>query len=228
MGLLMINTLHRIKNALVPDRTSYRRIPFGLARGCTLPINFQHHVRVYLGFSEREIRRLVRSCIRPGDRCYDIGASDGYYSLAFARMAAPGWVCCIEADQETARKLEETVSRNRDIGSELLVINSTIGDIVASGSETLDHMVLDAGLQPPDFVKVDIEGAEYAFLKGAEQVISRFFPRMIIEVHSQLLERRCTEFLGERGYRCRIVSQAAWFREERPIPHNEWLFAVKP
>lgn len=69
---------------------------------------------------------------------------------------------------------------------------------LAARRETLDHLVFAVGLEPPSFIKADIDGAEFAFLKGAERAISLFSPKMIIEVHSHLLERQCAEFL-ERG-----------------------------
>lgn len=225
----MIETLRSIKNSLVPEETSYRRIPFGIARGCMLPINFRSQFRVYFGLYEREIRRIVKSYVHSGDRCYDIGAADGYYSLALSKMAAPGWVCCAEAEQTLAEQLEKTIRLNQHVGSRIIVLNSIIGDVAdgAARRETLDHLVFDVGLEPPDFIKVDIEGAEFAFLRGAERAISQFSPKMIIEVHSHLLERQCAAFLEQRGYRCRIVPQATRFREHRPIAHNQWLCALR-
>ncbi len=34
-----------------------------------------------------------------------------------------------------------------------------------------------------DFIKVDVEGAEYEFMQGAIQTIRRYKPKMLIENH---------------------------------------------
>jgi precorrin-6B methylase 2 len=223
----MLGTLRKIKNTVVAHRATYRRLLLGIIRGCVYPINFRHDMRLYLGLAERAIRPLVTSAVRSGDRCYDIGAKDGYYTLALARMAARGWVCAVEADGESADRLTETLALNQHIGSKIVVEKAMIGYIVdeAAARETLDHLVLARGFEPPDFIKVDIEGAEHAFLAGAAELLARHHPRMIIETHSEPLEGHCVEFLARLGYRVRIIRQASWFRERRPLAHNQWLFA---
>jgi precorrin-6B methylase 2 len=225
----MLSALRKIKNLTVADRATYRRMPLGIIRGCVYPINFRHDTRLYLGLAEREIRPLVQSAVRKGDRCYDVGAKDGYYTLALARMAAPGWVCAVEADRDSADRLLDTIELNKHIDSRIAVVKATIGDIVdeAASRETLDHLVLERGFEAPDFIKVDIEGAEAAFLAGAAQVLARHHPRMIIETHSAPLEQQCIEFLSYLGYAVRIIPQSRWFRELRPLAHNQWLFAEK-
>ncbi len=229
LSLPILGALRKIKNMAVADRVTYRRLPLGIIRGCVYPINFRHDTRLYLGLAEREIRPIVTSAVRKAGRCYDIGAKDGYYTLALARMAAPGWVCAVEADRESADRLTHTLALNKHIDSKTVVVKATIGDVVneAAGAETLDHLVLARGFEAPDFIKVDIEGAEASFLAGAAEVLARHHPRLVIEVHSEPLERQCLEFLARLGYRVRVVPQASWFRELRPLAHNQWLFAEK-
>lgn len=45
---------------------------------------------------------------------------------------------------------------------------------------TLDHFVAERGLDRLDFIKLDIEGAEEMALRGGEQTLRRFRPRMTI------------------------------------------------
>jgi FkbM family methyltransferase len=52
---------------------------------------------------------------------------------------------------------------------------------------TLDEFAATAGLQRVDAIKLDIEGAEYAALRGAAHVLASLRPALIIEVFSSAL-----------------------------------------
>ncbi len=45
---------------------------------------------------------------------------------------------------------------------------------------TLDGLVQDNGLPPPDVIKLDVEGAELAVIKGARQTLSINHPPIIL------------------------------------------------
>lgn len=66
-------------------------------------------------------------------------------------------------------------------------------------------------LRQCDFIKLDIEGMELEALKGAEQTINRFRPKMLIEVNRGALERqgtrvgKLTTWLALHGYEWEIV-----------------------
>jgi FkbM family methyltransferase len=70
---------------------------------------------------------------------------------------------------------------------------------------TLDREVAVHGLPPPDFIKIDAEGAEYDILQGASETIARYRPQLIIEIHRaegdpQQNARRIASLLEELGY----------------------------
>jgi hypothetical protein len=50
-------------------------------------------------------------------------------------------------------------------------------------TETIDALVA-AGMAPPDLMKIDVEGAEAAVIRGAARTIEAHRPLMLIEVHS--------------------------------------------
>ncbi|MGA7225245.1 MAG: FkbM family methyltransferase, partial [Candidatus Acidiferrales bacterium] len=50
---------------------------------------------------------------------------------------------------------------------------------------SLDDFALGAQI-PIDFVKMDIEGAEWAALQGAERVLREFHPALLIELHDRV------------------------------------------
>jgi len=71
----------------------------------------------------------------------------------------------------------------------------------------------------PDFIKIDVESAEYEVLKGMSQTIKNFKPIITIEVGDMEIEtivqsRTCVEYLIERGYR------AYEYKEGRIIKHE--------
>jgi FkbM family methyltransferase len=49
--------------------------------------------------------------------------------------------------------------------------------------DTLDHVIAQRGLPSPDLVKIDVEGMEGDVLAGMSQTLSRWRPRLHIEVH---------------------------------------------
>ncbi len=66
---------------------------------------------------------------------------------------------------------------------------------------TLDSYEL--GLDKVDWLKLDVEGAEVEVLKGAEQLIRKFTPKVVVENHQfkdATIEARVKAFLGNLGY----------------------------
>ena len=73
---------------------------------------------------------------------------------------------------------------------------------------TLDQYCEAQGLSRVDFIRMDVEGAELKALKGAEQIIERDRPHVLIEIHPLMLEGRfggsaqaVLEVFLSRGYR---------------------------
>ncbi len=71
-------------------------------------------------------------------------------------------------------------------------------------SVTLDRFVSQSGIVP-DVIKIDVEGAEFLVLQGAERLLSRYHPDLILGVHSYWLPPSQTvdeifEFLARHGY----------------------------
>jgi FkbM family methyltransferase len=143
-----------------------------------------------------EITRDVfmhRYTVGPGDVVLDIGAGIGTEVLVFSSMVGhSGEVVAVEAHPATFATLERLCQLNRVGNVELIqaaVMDSdrpvTISDlpaersienrIVADGIEvpavTIRHLVCKFKLDRIDFLKMNIEGAEVAALRGARDVL---------------------------------------------------------
>lgn len=147
------------------------------------------------GFWESWVSLAIARNIKPGDFCLDIGANQGYYTLLMAKQAGPsGTVIGVEANRNLWRLILESLEINRydenveavnmavsDKSGETVTLHgcegwdgssSIISEVGTVGSRyslevetvTVDDLVGD---QKVDFIKVDIEGAEHKFWKGA-------------------------------------------------------------
>jgi len=74
-------------------------------------------------------------------------------------------------------------------------------------AKKLDSIAKELGLRKVDWVKIDVEGAEFHVLKGMRNILRRNRGRLklIIEAHGAERARRCEEELRTLGYRVRTM-----------------------
>jgi FkbM family methyltransferase len=86
-----------------------------------------------------------------------------------------------------------------------------------SRATTLDTFVAEQEIARLDFIKVDIEGWELHFLRGAQGALLRFKPLLFLEVSAITLGRAgetpaaLFAFLAERQYRASVLTPAHRF-----------------
>ena len=173
---------------------------------------------------EKESRRVFAAFVRPGDVVYDLGANVGIHSLNFSLLAgAQGTVYAFEpapfniAELEVIKRVNG--AQNMTIVP-LAVSNQTgkltfaLGDHPKGGSlemgldrtatTTVDVTTIDLlireGMKIPDFLKVDIEGAEGAALEGMDDCVAQAHPTMYVELHNVEQDLRVGAFLAKHGY----------------------------
>ncbi|MEM2522671.1 MAG: FkbM family methyltransferase [Candidatus Bathyarchaeia archaeon] len=73
--------------------------------------------------------------------------------------------------------------------------------------DTIDNLIAAEKVPTPDFIKIDVQGAELDVLIGASNTIKRCKPKLLIEVHSipyinwkNKNLQRIVDFLTEKGY----------------------------
>lgn len=173
------------------------------------PADIQIGRHVLDGVYEPEIEALFRAIVRPGMAIIDIGANIGVFTMLSAHLAGPtGAVLAIEPNPDNARMIEASRRLNgfdhvtvaqagagRALG--LLVLNTTHsngttsdpGDDLAQllQSRTVACLPVDTLVstmwpgRPVALIKVDVEGAEYNALLGAQATIARDHPTIITE-----------------------------------------------
>ena len=82
----------------------------------------------------------------------------------------------------------------------LVGIGRETGKEITVDMESLDNLI-EGGLPAPDFVKIDIEGAESAALAGFRRKIAQTYPSFAIELHTPAEDVRVGTFFAEHGYR---------------------------
>ena len=156
---------------------------------------------------------------RAGDRIWDIGAHQGYVSLAFSRAVGPtGEVLAFEPSPSNRELLERHVRWNdakvvrifpwalsdsdgrQSFGGDGSSITFRLGrgkEIVET--RTIDSLITKDHHAIPDVLKIDTEGAEAAILRGGLEHLS---PQMLIwiSVHSRALYDECRALLEKRGF----------------------------
>jgi hypothetical protein len=79
-------------------------------------------------------------------------------------------------------------------------------------------------------LKIDVDGAETDVLDSAINLLTVGSPDVLVEVHSEQLEKECIARLRSFDYAVEIIDNAWWrifVPEHRPIPHNRWIGGTK-
>ncbi len=173
-----------------------------------------------IGFGgERGQIELYLSELLPDDVVYDIGASIGLMSLTSAIKCSNGNVVAFEPDSQILERLHINIKLNdlHNIITKPYVLNNENGKVAlfSDGSDSvspsltgknvmnlnlksnsvdgymIDTLIETEGLPVPDVLKIDVEGAEYNVIQGADRLLSGQFsrqPRFIfMEAHPEFL-----------------------------------------
>ena len=164
---------------------------------------------------EKSVVEYLRSRIRPGDCCVDVGAHVGYYALQMAHWSAPnGQVIAFEPNPTARDVLAANVRLNR-LGTRISVEAVAVSD--AAGTARLFHGGETSGLSRigapnpqsdggpsidvpvvtldgycarqhviPQWVLIDAEGLEMEVLAGASGLLVDRRCSFVIEMHPDL------------------------------------------
>jgi hypothetical protein len=212
-----------IKRLLVPEGRRLRRLRGGLAKGMMMELDLSNQSQRYWGLDERELVAAFRRLIPASQSLIDVGANDGYYTMAFLQSKAARVVAC-EPGPAMEQLLANARANGFETGKRFIAEQRFVG--TGEGSVSIAELVRD--LPRPVFLKVDIDGGEVELLQSAEGCDCLGDLRWLIETHSKELEAGCIAWLQAHGYETRIIYNAPWrvlLPEQRPLEHNRWLVA---
>lgn len=216
---------------------------------------------------EKIDKDLIEKYINDEDVFFDIGANIGHFSFYFKRKFKnlkcflfephPLLSSCVRKTIQTSKleniDVHEVALSDKDATLEFFEDtfndggHSLISDKISKRSKkgnsfkvvavTMDEYVKDLGIKRIDFMKVDVQGAEFMLLDGAKNTIQKFKPKVFVELENKrvlefwnkLEELTSLSFkvvsphINNEITKENIVTSANRFVEDGFVEHN-WLF----
>jgi FkbM family methyltransferase len=158
---------------------------------------------------------IIKALTKPGDVIFDIGANIGIYSLWFSKcINDTGLIYSFEPDDTNINRLKYAISLNslKSIIPNNLALSNTVGEAkFSTGLDeqnslingyspltdqyrivhtcTIDQFCADNKIEEINYMKIDVEGAEWFVLNGAENMLANKKIKVIqLEINHQLLK----------------------------------------
>lgn len=186
---------------------------------------------MFLGQYEKKIAREFKKDIVKSTVVYDVGAHIGFYTLLSSKyIKLNGTVYTFEPLPYNVNILKKLLNLNQISNVELfeIAVSDKNGEIEFSNttnnaantiikespvysstniikvqSNSLDELYAENRIKPPQLIKMDIEGAEYAALLGAKNILQKYHPVIYLSTHNCHIigiHKKCINFLTDLGY----------------------------
>jgi len=171
------------------------------------------------GEYEAATAAVLRRFLTPGAVFVDLGANEGYFTVFASRLVGPrGIVIAVEPQSRLQSVIKANLDANNCrnvrlvkgvVSSKTQRVNLALTSAINNGSSslfrhtkyplpeeevqsfTVGDLFASVELKRCDLMKIDIEGAEYDALIGAQEVLKRgIIQHMTIEVHHSILKGR--------------------------------------
>jgi FkbM family methyltransferase len=203
----------------------------------------------YYGYYEKDLTRFLEETLRPGSVMVDVGANIGTFTLLAASLGAR---ChSFEASPENCAALRRNIALNQftDITIHECAVSDHTGEAtfylyeetgaqkmcgqnalfrrgagreIRVPMETLDSTL--SGLDRVDFIKSDVEGADFLVLRGARTILEKFHPIVVLEATEELAAElggsvaQILEILWAHGYEIYSLSHSGLAPITRSTP----------
>lgn len=224
-----------------------RILPGGGKVICDLSVPYE--AMVWLEQEEQPDLELLRDLLKPGQTFVDCGANIGIWTVVAALAVKPtGRVYAFEPNPFTFEKLSQNLSLLNPKGQielfamavgsenkELLlrchqehnvsqVISTSNKESIMVSVVSIDSIFKDTYV---DGIKIDVEGFEIEVLKGAENILKKCTPWLIVEFNTVLAKVNklgdwdVHHYLSNLGYVCREIHNALDSTQASVLP-NDW------
>jgi FkbM family methyltransferase len=178
------------------------------------------YIRYFPSNYESENFSFLKSVCKEGAVVFDIGAHIGLFSAIAAKIAGEsGSIFAFEPAPNTVPVLNQTIRINnlgnviepvnQAMGKEVGKITFFVSDTEADNSNslvsykedrklngvevmvnTIDNFTVGKKLSKIDFIKIDVEGAEFDTLRGGIEVFKKFKPPFILAIHPEPIAKK--------------------------------------
>lgn len=202
--------LGRVGRKLVRSGLANRDVTLSEGIGKDLWFNAaRSNASAALGTYELPVQAAIAEHLQPGDVFYDVGANVGFFTVLAANLVGEtGRVYAFEPSPENVKSIRHNIQLNgfnqvevwqnavaKDNGKGTLLMTDYPGGHTLSTFErpaqvkaeieveivSIDTLIEQGKLQPPNLVKIDVEGAEIAVLEGMQKSLRRDRPTLIYE-----------------------------------------------
>jgi len=177
----------------------------------------------WLGSYEYEKQRLFGATVADGSTVFDLGGHVGFYTLLASELVgSKGKVFVFEPAPRNIFYIKEHLRLNHV--KNVTVIEAAVSDrcgtvsfhleeeargflghIASDGrfqvkTVALDELISRGELPIPDYIKIDIEGAEMMALLGAKSLLAKAHPVIFLATHGSGVHQECCRLLKSLGY----------------------------
>jgi FkbM family methyltransferase len=219
----------RLMRWFAPYSSDYRWVhsPGGYVRASMN--DFIGRAVFFFGDLDPKVTWILRRLLEPGDHAVDVGANIGVVTLLMSKLVSPGGTvqafepnpvlfedlrAALAINSVTNVQLHQAALGSSDSDRELYVPagNSGEGSFIERGVTQqvhrvrvtrLDDISLDGEIA---LLKLDVEGAEYEVLRGAQRILAEQRPRVIL-FEANYHGDRIVDMLRQHDYKILAIPQ---------------------
>jgi FkbM family methyltransferase len=242
--------------ALLPRTIRPRRILAGPLRGAWIVTSWHDYPAGLTGRTERALLDWFTENVHPQETWLDIGAHYGYTTIALGRLVGPrGRVFTFEPVPATAGCVDQGRALN-DL-AQVVVVPVGLGNVEtmefkrlaltrgmadSTMPEPASSWFVNAGIARFDWlwpainggngaihgVKIDVQGMELETLDGMRDALTRWRPRIVLELHAGVSRDAVLSLLRALGYSSEAVAIEPARGERTPQFLDNHSYAFHP